>query len=664
MTKNNMNSVMAGLYDQANDFNLEDSLEMLPLYSSLKDGFYLSDEETFIGEGALKRVTKCLDRHLSREVAVARPQPKLDISYYEMFVNEAKLTAKLNHPNIIKIYSIGIDEGGVPFFTMDLKSGRTLTEMVDSDAQRVSLLDTLIKVFDAISYAHSKGVIHLDLKPDNIQYDKYGEVLVCDWGLAKEKDLETEGLIGSEQFISEGKKTLFGEVRGTPGYMSPEQIHGESPKDERSDVYALGCLLHYLVSRQAPYTGKTKQILDATLESDASKISSHLKKQKVDKRLVKIILKALSKSPQDRYKSVADMKKDVVNYYTLYKTSVDSYPILFQLLLRMRRNKNIVSIVVSSVLLLSLIAWYYSNIIELNEFELAYKEGSLKNVQSEKDRIQGVQNGLLDVISAYGRIKHGDAASVVKRLSLGMDEDLSPVESIYLAQYMLEKAFRISKDKDEYAYYSNLINFRTLNLSAIEERAGLKNVSDNIFMLNIAKQFDDFAFNDMERPTVRQVEEVVKYADQHHVRKNIHLFAMLKYDISLRSHLEDYQDVLCAALQYYDSKVVSEFDSQSKSLSLSFPGPVKVRYSRGVESLLGYFVLNNLLIDARYKFDLYDLNGSSISILDLSDSEQLEISEDTFVNGLAKVILPLKMKDDLSFLDKLKSSIDYEVAYD
>jgi serine/threonine protein kinase len=175
------------------------------------------------------------------------------------FIEEAQVTAQLEHPNIVPVHDLGIDSVGQPFYTMKLVAGITLKkvlELLSRDLPETaakyslgSLLTIFQKVCDAVAFAHSRGVIHRDLKPANIMLGKFGEVLVMDWGLAKilgrkgaiaTDDATTiDHLKGARSDEEEGFATMAGSVMGTPHYMSPEQARGEIDRlDARSDIFA------------------------------------------------------------------------------------------------------------------------------------------------------------------------------------------------------------------------------------------------------------------------------------------------------------------------------------------------------------------------------------------------------------------------------------------
>jgi len=216
-----------------------------------------------IDQGGMKRILRVKDKDTSRDIAMAvLLSNNSSNEERNRFVKEAKITAMLEHPNIVPVHDIGVDAAGMPYFTMKLLEGETLSKIIkklklnDSKYKEKynikSLLWAFKRVCNAIYFAHSKGVIHLDITPENIQFGKFGEVLVLDWGLAKliddkEKDEQT---IELHNHINKNlDATLDGVAKGTLGYMAPEQASGQnSKKDITTDIYALGAILYTLLT--------------------------------------------------------------------------------------------------------------------------------------------------------------------------------------------------------------------------------------------------------------------------------------------------------------------------------------------------------------------------------------------------------------------------------
>ena len=203
-----------------------------------------------IGFGGMKAVLQVSDKDTTRKVAMAiipdfEERPKGDVN---RFIREARITARLEHPNIVPIHDIGTDVNGSPYFTMKYLRGHSLAVVLkklnEGDPETLTkhtlprLLRTFVKVANGIAFAHSKQIIHLDLKPENIHIGEFGEVLILDWGLAKfigkEDDFEDAPDIPDnfEESNLETKHmmTLDGVAKGTPGYMAPEQAAGKNKK--------------------------------------------------------------------------------------------------------------------------------------------------------------------------------------------------------------------------------------------------------------------------------------------------------------------------------------------------------------------------------------------------------------------------------------------------
>ena len=232
------------IFDEA--VNLDDntlSANSFPILSQLQSNTQRYTNFTLISQGGLKKVYKCFDTSTKNHIAYAQPSDKENKKHHEMFAFEAQLTARLQHPNIIKVFELGYDDSFTPYFSMELKRNTTLKDYISQKKPLQELLDIFFKVCNAIEYSHSQGVLHLDLKPENIQCDKYGEVLVCDWGLARyENDSSPE--LFEDDLAPIGPKTLYGAIKGTPGYMAPEQIKPGGTKTQKTDIFSLGAILY------------------------------------------------------------------------------------------------------------------------------------------------------------------------------------------------------------------------------------------------------------------------------------------------------------------------------------------------------------------------------------------------------------------------------------
>jgi len=205
-----------------------------------------------IGRGGMGEVVSAHHRLIGRDVAIKRLKAE-DPTEEEIarFMREARIQARLDHPAIVPVHEVGHDEGGRPFFTMKRLTGITLAELlVGAPPLPHRLLRAFAEISLAVDFAHSRGIIHRDLKPSNIMLGDFGEVYVIDWGLARVAgDVTGErGLDALDTIDDLGGATGEGAMLGTPGYMSPEQIHDAATVDRPTDVYALGAILFEILA--------------------------------------------------------------------------------------------------------------------------------------------------------------------------------------------------------------------------------------------------------------------------------------------------------------------------------------------------------------------------------------------------------------------------------
>jgi hypothetical protein len=264
---------------------------------------------------------------------------------------------------------MGVDPDGSPYFVMEQFSGETLGDLIKkmsiadpaylTQYSPSSLLDIFASICNAVAYAHSRHIIHLDLKPENIHINSYGQVHVCDWGLAKVVNSDEEPEQAVDQDLSHldpniiNTMTLNGEIKGTPGFMAPEQAVSGGIKDKQTDVYALGALLYNLLSYTLPVAGNTaEELIRNTREGKVQSI--HLVDPKVPESLAAIAHKALQKEPKKRYESVDSLREDVDRYRHGFPSRAENAGFFIQLKLLIKRNKT-TSLLVAAFLLFSVI---------------------------------------------------------------------------------------------------------------------------------------------------------------------------------------------------------------------------------------------------------------------------------------------------------------------
>lgn len=272
-----------------------------------------------LGEGGMGVVYRIRDKRLKREAALKLllKTPNQD-RRVQRFLRELHITARLDHPAIPPVYEAGTTPEGEHFMVMRVIEGRTLSERIEdyhtgSRSPRVlrELLQILVRASEAMSYAHNRDLIHRDLKPENIMVGAHGEVMVMDWGLARDLtgDADDDALIESGGQPQEGSGgsaglTMEGGVLGTPGYMAPEQARSEEA-DQRSDVFALGGILSEILTGSPPVDGESS-LIRVTAVADGRIVRPIQRDRGVPKELNSIAAKALAFQPKERFQTVDD----------------------------------------------------------------------------------------------------------------------------------------------------------------------------------------------------------------------------------------------------------------------------------------------------------------------------------------------------------------------
>ena len=309
-----------------------------------------------VARGGLGRILRAYDRQLDREVAL-KELLRSSHRAEERFLREALITAKLQHPSIVPVYDAGLKPGGEPYYAMKLVSGRPLSQAI-SDAGsldgRLALLPQVIAVCDAVAYAHSRGVIHRDLKPQNVIVGEFGETVVIDWGLAKDLGAVAAGSDAGEEPAATARGPLFdetaeGAVMGTPAYMPPEQALGR-PVDERADVYSLGAILYHLLAGEPPYAGgPSKEILARVVGGPPAPLSA----PGIPADLRALVEKAMAREPEARYRAAGELAGELRRFGAGQLVGVYRYSAAERLLRFARRNLAAVSIAAAALLLLA-----------------------------------------------------------------------------------------------------------------------------------------------------------------------------------------------------------------------------------------------------------------------------------------------------------------------
>jgi eukaryotic-like serine/threonine-protein kinase len=299
---------------------------MPPQTRSPRAGTQLQDEGE-IARGGMGSIRKLYDPELRRHIAMKVLEPSADPNASQRFIDEARITGRLDHANIVPVHDLVIDNRGTATYTMKLVAGQTLSELIAAQKTQRDLetiLQSLIKVCDALSFAHSRGVIHRDLKPDNIMVGSHGQVYVMDWGCAQ--------VIGDDLSLVEGRVDPDGMVIGTVAYMAPEQAQGLITKiDQRTDVFGVGAILYKVLTGSAPYPGPVMEALARAQRCDVSPPDERTGLAiKPPPHLSQIAMKAMARDPANRFPTVDAFAEELRaflrggNWFPLHKFAAGS----------------------------------------------------------------------------------------------------------------------------------------------------------------------------------------------------------------------------------------------------------------------------------------------------------------------------------------------------
>jgi eukaryotic-like serine/threonine-protein kinase len=284
-------------------------------------------------KGGVGELFLATDDELEREVALKRMQdaPADDPAGRERFFREARITGRLQHPGIVPVYGLGYDNRGRPCYAMRFVEGESLAEAIRRHHGQVTapdgsppltlrqLLQRFVGACNAVAYAHSRDVVHRDLKPQNIMLGRFSETLVVDWGLAESMTRTGSELAGASNGHTAANQqgaaaspeiTELVAVAGTPAFMSPEHAAGQRGADARSDVYSLGATLYVLLTNELPYPGKdAENVLERVVAGSLP--PPHVVTPDVPPALEAICLHAMALRPEDRYPSALELAAEV-----------------------------------------------------------------------------------------------------------------------------------------------------------------------------------------------------------------------------------------------------------------------------------------------------------------------------------------------------------------
>ncbi|MFH0946595.1 MAG: bifunctional serine/threonine-protein kinase/formylglycine-generating enzyme family protein [Planctomycetota bacterium] len=324
----------------------DEILKRLAAHSPASTRYVMKGE---IGQGGMGSVFKVWDGDLCRNLAMkvilgkstgaeAAGSPPVDRKTLERFLAEAQITAQLDHPGIVPVHELGLDDNGCVYFAMRLVQGQDLRVVFrkvvtgEDGWNETRVLGVLLRVCEAMAYAHSKQVVHRDLKPENIMVGRFGQTYVMDWGLARVMGQEDSRDLRIQQKLAYSRKqgdatgrdgddslvTMDGEIVGTPSYMSPEQALGKLDElGPRSDIYSLGCMLYHLLSGRIPYESTGEHLTPHAMLRRLSRgppVPLYAAAEQVPVELAAICDKAMAYEIEDRYASMEELGSDLRAY--------------------------------------------------------------------------------------------------------------------------------------------------------------------------------------------------------------------------------------------------------------------------------------------------------------------------------------------------------------
>lgn len=366
-------------------FEQEHALD--PLFAPHAD--LVLERKEQLGVGGMGEVYRVFDKRLGRHAALKiLRQDKESKERLSRFLREGEITARLEHPAIPPVYEAGTNSAGQHYILMKVIEGQSLGERIraihknERPAMELlrPLLEAMIPVCEAIAYAHNQGILHRDLKPDNIMLGEFGEVMVMDWGIARDLNDDRGSLesldaiqVEDSELEKEGL-TLDGAVIGTPGYMPPEQANGQSVSPG-ADVFALGAILTTILTGAGPVRGATPfKLIVSTIKGEIE--SPRDRHPGVPKALNAIVEKALHPQLSERFTSVEDLSRELKAYLAGMNVSVYRYSLGERLTNLLGRSPGLVLGLFAGTLMLAI-----SGVLGVQTYNTQLREDDAKRLK-------------------------------------------------------------------------------------------------------------------------------------------------------------------------------------------------------------------------------------------------------------------------------------------
>ncbi len=349
-----------------------------------------------IGRGGIGRVLLAFDRHLRREVAIKElKSAHLGEAQQVRFLREARVTGQLEHPGVVPVYELGHRSDGTLYYAMRLVRGRTLKDALRDCGtleERLRHLPHFVQLCQTIAYAHSRGVIHRDIKPDNVMIGEFGETIVLDWGLARAReagdDVTEPAAVVFEKVAagSDASLTMAGDFLGTPSYVAPEQARGEFASfGGCADIWSLGAVLYELLTGRPPFVddslpGLLMQVFEGEVQPPNRLV------QDIPAVLSSICMKALERDPAARYAGALELAGDIEAFRSGHRVQAHEYT-AWEHLVRFAVQKKGLMVSIGAVLMMGIVALVLVSLALRSERQ-ARREAQEASVRAVEARVR------------------------------------------------------------------------------------------------------------------------------------------------------------------------------------------------------------------------------------------------------------------------------------
>ena len=601
------------------------------------------EDKSYLSEGGMKVIYSCKDLRCDRYIALAELKEINNEEKLKDFLREARITAYLQHPNIMPVYEIGVNKNEFPYFTMKLIRGNDLGEIIreikegDPEIIKKFPLSKLLSIFEkcceAVSYAHSHGVIHLDLKPDNISISNFGEVILCDWGISEPcPDALDDSLAVSEEF----KKLIplirnDDYIRGTIPFMAPEQINRElAPLSPACDIYSLGMLLYVILCHNTPFKSTSeKEDLVKVLEADFPYPSEKNPNVKIPKSLEAVCMKAINYETPERYESVDCMLDDLRRFKDGYATEAEEASAFEIIKLLYLRNKSISWTVILSVILIIAIT---------SQSMLKIKQSESKAIKERNKAIEANEKTLL----LLNQVKSEQQQKLLMAERAALKYLNNAKTALYFKNYSkadehIETVWELGAHVDEVKMYYAL--YRVAQLKTEEALPLLTSLKIAPFLIQSVRSLNDN----------RAVDDIVKISGFMQKQNYRHLISyFLHNSFSLFDKHEDKMKLLKMEIEVNNRDVKNfSFLVHEKGVELDISGN-SINYPGSLElaNIIGLNISNSNFRKAQFLpiNKLEELNITNTQIEELKPS-----------SSLRKLVMKNCKFRSFSSFDKMKS---------